>query len=68
MALVPSDHARVIKAALEEVERTHRAHGRAVATLHRHLARAARELGATLALPEALIAEAAAPKNPPPND
>lgn len=66
--LVPADHARVIKAALAEVERTHRAHGRAVATLHRHLARAAREHGATMGLEDALIAEAAAPKNPPPND
>lgn len=57
-----NEHAKLILAALERTEQTHRAHGRAVAELHRALARAATEHG-----DDGLRALAAAPKNPPTN-
>lgn len=58
-----NEYAKCIAEALEKVEQTHRAHGRAVAELHRALARAALEHG-----DDDLAALAAAPKVPPEND
>lgn len=58
-----NEHAQRIAEALEKVEQTHRAHGRAIAELHRALAALASEHG-----DDDLRALAAAPKNPPDND
>ncbi len=63
-----AEHATVIKIALEQVERTHRAHGRAVMALHRALADATTDHGEELGLGGDVVAQAAAPKVPPPND
>ena len=57
-----NEHAKRIVEALEKVEQTHRAHGRAIAELHRALAQAALEHD------DDTRALAAAPKNPPDND
>lgn len=63
-----NEEAQLIAEALEAVERTHRAHGRAVAELHRLLAKAVSTHGAALGLGDEIVAQAAAPKVPPPID
>lgn len=61
------DHAKNIVDALTAVEQTHRAHGRAVAQLHKVLASAATEVGPSIGLDEEFVTLAAAPKKPPEN-
>lgn len=62
------ENVKLIAGALEKVESTHRAHGRAIAELHQLMARAITEHGAALGLDEGVVAMAAAPKDPPPID
>lgn len=62
-----NEHAKRIADALEKVEQTHRAHGRAVAEFHKILAVAAVEVGPSLGLDEELVTLAAGPKKPPEN-
>lgn len=59
--------AKLIAEALEKVEQTHRAHGRAIAELHKLMAIAAVEHGPSIALDSELVARAAGPKKPPEN-
>lgn len=59
--------AKLIAAALEKVEQTHRLHGRAIAELHRALAQAVTEHGAEVGLDDEMVAFAAGPKKPPEN-
>lgn len=63
-----AEHTSVIKAALEKCEATHRAHGRAVAELHKALADAVVDHGEQLGLDPGVVVAAAAPKEPPKND
>lgn len=61
------NHAKEIADALTAVEQTHRAHGRAIAVLHKVLAAAATEVGPSIGLGDEFVAFAAAPKKPPEN-
>jgi hypothetical protein len=63
-----NEHATLIAEALEKVEQTHRAHGRAVAALHKLMAAAVVEYGPLVGLDDRLVARAVAPKDPPPID
>lgn len=62
-----NEHAKLIADALEKVEQTHRAHGRAVAELHKLMATAAVEYGPLIGLDGDVVALAAGPKKPPEN-
>lgn len=62
-----NEHAKLIAAALAKVEETHRAHGRAVAELHKAMASAVVEHGPALGLDDGIVAQAAGPKKPPQN-
>lgn len=62
-----NETAKLIAAALENVEQTHRAHGRAIVELHALLARAAVEHGPSAGLSDEMVAFAAGPKKPPEN-
>lgn len=59
--------AKLIAESLAKVEETHRSHGRAVAEHHKLLASAVVEHGPALGLDDGIVAQAAAPKNPPQN-
>lgn len=63
----PDHFARLIRASLAEIEATHRQQGRNIAGLHRQLAAAVAQHGATMGLDDAFIVQAAAPKEPPTN-
>lgn len=63
-----NETAKNIADALGKVEQTHRAHGRAVAELHKLMAIAVVEHGAELGLDDGIVAQAAGPKTPPTND
>lgn len=63
-----NEHAKLIAEALGMVEATHRAHGRAVAELHKLMAIAVIEHGSALGLDDGIVAQAAGPKTPPTND
>lgn len=62
-----NEHAKLIAEALEKVEQTHRAHGRAVAELHKLMATAVVEYGPSIGLDGEMVALAAGPKKPPEN-
>lgn len=62
-----NEHAKLIAEALEKVEQTHRAHGRAIAELHKLLATATVEYGPLIGLDSEIVTFAAGPKKPPEN-
>lgn len=63
-----NERAKQIAAALEKVESTHRTHGRALIEFHKLIASAVEEFGPSVGLDSDVVAQAAAPKNPPTND
>lgn len=62
------EHADRVRECLDDVEATHRAHGRAVKRLHKAIADYANDHGAAMDIGDENIVAAAGPKKPPPNE